>query len=200
MTLRLITPPASVSADAEFLARVRVHIAVDPGEQDALINGYVDAAVAQIDGGGGELGRALLTQTWALDLEAFPDEALALPVPPVQPDGDWTVDAVTYFDEAGIAQTLPPTAYVAPDGRGFLAAGADGFPVTASRPDAVTITVTSGSAAVADLPANIHAAILLMVGDLYANRETVKSGSTVVEVPMSTTVKALLARYRYWRA
>lgn len=201
MTLRLVTAPTPFSDDADFLARVKAHVAVDESvgeDQDDLIKAYIDAAVAQIDGGAGELGRTLLTQTWALDLPAFPTETLALPVPPVQLDGEWTVDSVTYFDTDGVQWTLPTTDYHAPDGRGYLIEDGDGFPETAERPDAVTVTVTSGSTLVNDLPKNVLAAIMLMVGDLYANRETV--GAQVQQVPMSTTVAALLARHRYWRA
>lgn len=201
MTLRLVTAPTPFSDDAAFLARVKAHVAVDESvgeDQDDLIKAYIDAAVAQIDGGAGELGRSLLTQTWALDLPKFPTETLALPVPPVQLDAEWTVDSVTYFDTDGVQWTLPTTDYHAPDGRGYLIEDGDGFPDTAERPDAVTITVTSGSTSVDDLPKNVLAAIMLMVGDLYANRETV--GPQVQQVPMSTTVAALLARHRYWRA
>lgn len=203
MTLRLVTAPAPFSDDADFLARVKAHVAVDESvgeDQDDLIKAYIDAAVAQIDGGAGELGRTLLTQTWALDLPAFPTETLALPVPPVQLDGEWTVDSVTYFDTDGVQWTLPTTDYHAPDGRGYLIEDGDGFPSTIERPDALTITVTSGSTLVNDLPKNVLAAIMLMVGDLYANRETVVTGTVTQNIPMSTTVAALLARHRYWRA
>ena len=40
-------------------------------------------------------------------------------------------------------------------------------------------------------------AILLMVGDLYRNRETTGQGASPLgSIPMSTTVEALLAPYR----
>lgn len=203
MTLRLITPPELVSADEAFLARVKEHVSVDESvgdEQDDLIMAYIDAAVAQIDGGAGELGRTLLEQTWALDLPSFPTSPLSLPVPPVEQGAGWVVDSVTYFDGENVQRTLGSADYLAPDGRGYFTDAGAGFPETYDRPDAVTITVTSGSAEVSDLPANVLAAIQLMVGDLYAHRETATASSTVLEVPMSMTVKALLARHRYWRA
>jgi uncharacterized phage protein (predicted DNA packaging) len=47
------------------------------------------------------------------------------------------------------------------------------------------------------VPADVAAAVLLMVGDLYANRETVAAGA-VQAIPMSTTVGALLSAFRRW--
>ena len=49
------------------------------------------------------------------------------------------------------------------------------------------------------VPAPIRHAILLMVGDLYANRESGGVGPGSFEVRMPTTVEALLAPYRIWR-
>lgn len=201
MTLRLITPPALISADADFFDQVRTHIKTDESAESsdgALVTTYIDAAVSQIDGGRGELGRALLTQTWALDLDRFPSDPIALHVPPVADGGTWQVASVTYFDTDNVSQTLPSTDYLAPAGRGYFQGTGAGWPSTAERPDAVSITVASGSAAVSDLPGNILTAILLMTGDLYMNRETVAAGTQ--EIPMSMTVRALLARHRYWRA
>ncbi|CAH0355305.1 head-tail connector protein [Sphingobium sp. CECT 9361] len=49
-----------------------------------------------------------------------------------------------------------------------------------------------------NVPAPIIAAILLMTGDLYANRETAIVGSASA-IPMSTTVENLLSPYQVWR-
>lgn len=45
------------------------------------------------------------------------------------------------------------------------------------------------------MPAPIRAAILLMVGDLYRNRDTTAVG-TISKIDMSTTVENLLAPFR----
>jgi hypothetical protein len=52
---------------------------------------------------------------------------------------------------------------------------------------------------VAAVPAPIKAAVLLMVGDLYENRETVAEGAPA-PVEMSMTVERLLSPYRVWSA
>jgi hypothetical protein len=46
------------------------------------------------------------------------------------------------------------------------------------------------------LPAAVSAAILLMGGHLYANREAVVTGTISTALPLS--VQFLLAPYRYW--
>ena len=47
------------------------------------------------------------------------------------------------------------------------------------------------------LQAPILAAVKLMVGDLWRNRDTVAIGQ-VSQIPMSTTVEALLSPFRVW--
>jgi hypothetical protein len=47
------------------------------------------------------------------------------------------------------------------------------------------------------VPAAIISAVLLMVGDLYANRETASEGLKS-EIQMSATVQNLLAPYRVY--
>ena len=57
----------------------------------------------------------------------------------------------------------------------------------------MSVTFKAGYASV---PAPLVSAILLMVGDLYANRETAVTGTVAFALPMSTTVQALIAPYR----
>ena len=54
------------------------------------------------------------------------------------------------------------------------------------------------SAGFTTVPSAIMAALLLMIGDLYSNRQTVETGvrAAAVSVPMSTTVETLLQPYR----
>jgi uncharacterized phiE125 gp8 family phage protein len=70
------------------------------------------------------------------------------------------------------------------------------WPATADRPDAVRVTMTAGYGGPADVPAPLRAAILLMTGDLYRFRESVAVGAAVAELPVSTSVGALIAPYR----
>lgn len=73
----LVTPPASPVVP---LAELRAHLRVDGTSEDALIQSLEAAAVAYLDGWKGILGRAILTQTWAVDL---PEGESILPMPDV---------------------------------------------------------------------------------------------------------------------
>lgn len=159
-----------------------------PFEDDDLIKAYIAAAVDHLDGWAGILGRALVTQTWRQDYAGF--GCLRLALGPVA-----SVASVTYFDAANETQTLPPETYVKlTDARGAylsLAPNAT-WPGTFGRPDAVSVTYVAGQPA-ADVPAPIKTAIMLLVGNWYANREA-STETAMTVLPMG--VQALLAPYR----
>ena len=60
------TVPCVSTADA------KAHLRVDDGEEDALIEAAVAAAVQHLDGYGGILGRALMQQDWRQTLPLWP--------------------------------------------------------------------------------------------------------------------------------
>ncbi len=174
------------------LVEAKAHLRVDHSEEDTLITSLVAAAEAYLDGWTGVLGRALVTQTWRQDFEAFED-ALRLPLWPVA-----SVSSVTYKDEAGTAQTVSASNYqLLADGLGAYVAIKPGlsWPSPGDHLAPVSVTYVAGQA-VADVPAAIKHAALLMIGDLYRNRETAAIGAQASEIPMSATVNALLAPYR----
>lgn len=179
------------------LAEAKAHLRVEHDEDDAMIAAMLAAAVARLDGWSGILGRCLIEQRWAQSFGRFAcADRLRLPFPNV------SAAEITYFPADGSAATdfSPSFWWLAETVMGsaiVLASGA-AWPATADRPDAVTVTMTVGfGAAVENIPAPIRSAILLMVGDLYRNRETTGQGSaTLGTIPMSTTVEALLAPYR----
>lgn len=182
--VRTVAPAAVIDVE-----EARRHLRVDHHDDDLLIASLVAAATAHLDGWAGILGRALGTQTWRVDLPDFCDR-MRLPLVPVA-----SVTSVKYSDTANVEQTVSSSIYrLTADAIGSFVERVSGqsWPAVYDRPDAVRITFVAGEATV---PAPIKAAILLMVGDLYANRETV-AAANVAAVPMSATVDALLAPYR----
>lgn len=192
----VIPPPPVVTLD-----EVKAHLKVDGADEDALIEGYVAAATGHIDGPDGWLGRSLGVQT----LEARRDNlccggAIRLPYPPViEPV------SISYLDAGGVEQ-MADLDDVEVMGADLVATGA-AWPWTggSSRREGVRIRYRAGYAPdesgdepKSTLPGAIRAAILLMVGDLYRNREGV-AAAAVSQVPMSTTVENLLAPYRIYR-
>lgn len=183
------------------LAEAKAHCRVFHSDDDGFITGLIMAAVAHLDGTDGWLGRALVTQSWEMVLDAFPrDYRIRLPLAPVQ-----SVDAVLYRAPDGSELTMA-------DSRWYLANGGEGiswlslepqagWPSTQTRDGAVRVQFTAGYPATTDSPPDlagnvpepIKAAILLMVGDMYENREERIVGATVAELP---TVQRLLAPYR----
>lgn len=188
MHVLVVTPPDPLVD----LATAKAHLRVDDDDQDTLIGAYIAAACAHIDGPGGWLGRAVGAQELEAQFDSFPltaRGALDLPFPPLL-----EVSAVTYDDADAAAQTLDPTVYLV-DPRGLLLAPEKSWPSSYSRRGAVRVTYTAGYA---EIPPSIVAAILLMVGDLFENRESAVTGTIAAAIPMSTTVERLLAPFRVW--
>lgn len=186
--------PVRTVAPAEApvsLATAKAQLRVDGSDEDTLIQGMLDAAIAYLDGYTGILGRCMVTQTWSLTLDTWPENGIIeLPFPDV---GTVTVE---YEDVDGATQELDASAYYkAPTHRGVNLMQMPGVVWPETEPQgvqSVTITFTAGYGAASAVPAPIKQAIILLTGDLYKNREaSLQSGE--VDNP---TVMRLLAPYR----
>lgn len=173
------------------LEQAKQHLRVDSEDDDALIGVFIDSAIGHIDGPDGWLGRAIGEQTLEARLDGFVSDPIRLPYPPVI-----DVTAVVYEDVGGADRTLDAETYEVRDDVIGTAWGKS-WPQTRAYRGAgrsVRITYRAGYETV---PAPIVVAVLLMVGDMYRNRETSGSG-TLSAVPMSTTVNALLQPFRMY--
>lgn len=187
MTVLVVTPPAPVLDRA----LAKQHLRVTTGDEDALIDAYIAAACGMIDGPDGWLERSIGEQVLELRTDRFCD-SLRLPCGPVR-----EIDAVEYVDADGALTALDSDVYVLRGDRLELAYD-EAWPSVRGDADGVRIRYVAGFEDGA-VPAPITAALLLMVGDLYENRETGVVGTVSAEVKMSTTVEALLRPYRIWR-
>lgn len=193
MRVVVITPPDPVVT----LAEAKAHLDVLHDDDDTLITALVAAATQHIDGANGWLGRAIGPQELEARGAFFEDCGIRPPFPPVI-----SVASVKYLDTNGAEQTLGPGQYEV-RGNEIVRAWGVSWPATRADEENVRIRYWAGYTAdpeedplVAAVPAPIAAAIKLMVGDLYFNRETTISGTIVQSVPMSVTVENLLAPYR----
>lgn len=184
----LVTPPAERPVSVE---EARLHLRVDSGEEDMLIQGLIDAAVSHLDGYSGILGRCLVTQTWELLADRW--DAFRLPFPNVQSV------AISYLDASGGTVVVPTSDYRIVARHAALNVS---FGSAWSAPSlyvnghpAITLTITAGYGDATDVPQAIKQAILLLVGHWYARREAV--GDLLHEMPMSAS--ALLAPFRVAR-
>lgn len=189
MRLTLTEAP---EAEPVLLAETKRHLRVDDPDDDALIENLITAARQHVEE---VCRRQLLTATWILSLPGFPagGGAIRLPRPPCQ-----KVESLKYVDSAGETQILTETTdyqVVADEWPAeVLSAYGKSWPAARAVPEAVLVEYDAGyGAAGADVPASIRAAILLLVGHLYENREAA-TGEALKIVPMA--VDSLLVPYR----
>ena len=180
---RTTTPTEPVTLD-----EAKLHLRVDGTDEDALIQGLISAARESCED---RIEGAIPVTGWKLTLDAFPD-AIRLPRAPIA-----SVESVKYLDADGVQQTLSALDYLVDtvSTPGYIVpAYGKAWPETREQINAVEVEYTAGSATT---PAALKAAILLMVGSLYAFREDDSVGQ-VSKIP--TGVDALLDPFRYWGA
>jgi uncharacterized phiE125 gp8 family phage protein len=202
MFLEVVTPPDPVV----ILADAKLHLRVDAADEDDLIKALVAASTEHLDGPDGILNRALGLQTLKLTLDGFPEHdrrrtwpfstglphGVPLPCQPIR-----AVTSIKYLDAAGAEQTVDAGVYeLTADGRVRLAHEQQ-WPEPRSCRDPVSITYTAGYAV---LPARLKQAILLMVGDLYANRSAQEISDSRVTAVLNVTVDRLLSPFIVRRA
>jgi len=164
-------PAAPAVPLGDLKAQVRLTLAEIA--EDDLIEQMGLAAEEAVEA---ELGAALLTQSWKLRLDAFPCWELRLPRPSVGKTGPSlsSVEQVAYVDPDGVTRVLDPATYDV-DSSSRPGAVRPGYglvwPTTRDVPNAVTVAYVVGRATADEVPAMVRAAIRLVVGDLYENRE-----------------------------
>ncbi len=185
--LRLVTAPlvTPVSVD-EVKAQTRIDFADD----DALIDGLIRAAVSHIDGQG-ELGRAMITQTWA-QYESQAPGWVRLRMGPFQ-----ALQSVEYWDKDGVLQSASVDDFETRLHNDFVILKPKEnreWPTADTRQDAIKITYTAGFGDGSnDVPQGIRHAILMLVAHWYENRAATTE-ARIASVPMG--VEALIANER----
>jgi uncharacterized phiE125 gp8 family phage protein len=200
MSLKLITAPAS---EPITLADAKLHLRVDIGvtADDTLITALI---VAARQGAEHITGRALMPQTWELALDSFDEQnsatsahayRITLPKPPFV-----SITSVKYLDTAGMLQTMAAADYLLDthdEPARIMPAYGTCWPATRDQANAVLIRYQAGYADAAAVPQQIKNWMLLRIGMLHANRESVVAGISIAEVPQ---VDRLLDAYRVWSA
>ncbi len=159
----------------------------DAGLQDGLIEAYLRAALAAVEG---RIGKALITRQFRWRIEDWRSlSEQALPLAPVV-----SVGSVTVFDASGAATVLGATSYaLVPDthrpklvARGLL------FP-DVPMDGRVEIVFDAGFGPVwADVPADLQQAVLRLATGFYENRHD-GAGQTAALPP---SVQTLIERWR----
>lgn len=196
MSLALVTPPLN---EPLRLEDVKQQVQQFTNVDDALLRSFILPAARDR----GELctRRAWLTQTWDWFLSSFPSNysCFEVPKPPLR-----QVVWVKYTDVAGTTHTLVDgTDYIveAPSGprcaRGVIALPySQVWPFARPQAKSVQIRFICGYGATADaVPPLLRQAALMDCATLYQYREALISGTSVSEIPGSTS-----AIYRSFRS
>ena len=180
-----IGEPISVDQAKEF-----VSIEADVSEFDLLLGSFIEAARGQVEA---VTGTRLVGQTIELLADEWRD-LLALPIGPAS-----DIVSISYDDVHGNGQTLDAAVYEltgAGLARGIRPKVGHGWPTGLRRSGGVIrVRLTVGYAT---LPPSIKAALLLMVSDQFAFRESGIVGAATSDVKSSMRVDMLLANYRIW--
>lgn len=168
------------------LAEAKLHLRVDHGDDDTLIDGYIGAACEAI----GEMaGRVLAVETWEMSVPTASGD-LVLPMVPVQ-----SVTGISYYDANGVdTSAVVADYYMFKDEDRAVLRPKPGhaWPSVQAREDALRVTFTVGYTTP---PKNLIAAVLLLVGHLYATRHA--AGDAIKEVPLGVETMVGLSR-RGW--
>jgi uncharacterized phiE125 gp8 family phage protein len=206
MRLELVAPPAVEPLTA---AEAKARLNIGSEVSDEVINAYITASRQTIDGAGGWLNRALITQSWRGHLDAFPcGNRVYIPLPPLQQL------AISYIGDAGDSVTLTEGVdykltqnaqrpYITPIGS---------WPSIAINSDAITLDFIAGYGDDgASVPEPIRTAIALGAGHIHhiASRnpaitmeaeegigQTRYGVTAEVFTVIDTTVQSLLSTYR----
>ncbi|MBZ2208476.1 head-tail connector protein [Massilia soli] len=159
MTDRLVTPPVNM---AVAIVDARTHARIDGTERDTEIELVVRSITEDAEH---ICGRAFISQTWRVTLDAFPD-AIQLPMSPAA-----SVLSVRYLDENGFDQALDPADYyldkVSEPGY-LIPASGRAWPATAAHANAVSVDVVCGFGADESfVPASIKGYILAKVAEHF---------------------------------
>lgn len=194
MALKLITPPVTYPVT---LVEAKAHLNVDVDDDDALIEVYRKAASEDAEN---FTGRAFYSQVWDYYLDTFPASPITEIRIPRSPLIE--IEGVFYGGAGNEAEWSEAnyTADVASELARLALPFGGSWPTVNAAANAVRVRFRAGyvddevSPVSGAVPYAIKAAILLTIGTLYANRETIVIGQTATLMPWAS--QQLLRPYR----
>ncbi len=162
---------------------------LDTAEQDEL-NAMIDTATAMVEA---FCNRPFTAATSTDMFDRFPSS----PATPLVSYKDiQSLTSISYVDSSYEPQTYTTHRVVNIGGvsRIFPALGQEWPSDNCELPYNIVVTAQSGDETA--VPAPVKSAILLLVGDLYENRENSVTGQGLVHVKMSLTAERLLTPYK----
>jgi uncharacterized phiE125 gp8 family phage protein len=183
-----LTPPAS---EPVTIDEVKEFLVIEAEEvlYDQQLARFITAARQQVEA---VTGTRLVPQIVRVAAREWHD-LKALPIGPVR-----TVTSIAYDDTAGVSQVLA-TANWELFGTGLQTGIRPvynaAWPAALRRQDAIRVTLEIGYD---DVPGPVKTAILIMIADLFAQRESFAVGTVAAKVPSTMQVDSLLTNFRIW--
>lgn len=207
--LQRITAPTS---EPLTLAETKTHLRVSINDDDALITSLIVAARMMAEE---YTGRAFITQSWRMWIDAFPHGGDAygegvyetstsllvkryviIPRPPLL-----AVTGVASYDDEGVGTVFAAEHYfvdtASDPGRLALRTGAS-WPLAGRVTNGISIDFDAGYGGSADVPASIKAGMLAHIGHLYENRGDGTPSHSVLKA-LPDLVAGLYAPFRIHR-
>jgi len=178
LKLTLVTEPSEYPVTLE---EVKAQCRIDGSNEDAYLTSLIKAAALYTER---RQWRALITQTWDLVMDEFPEgDTIIIPKPPLQ-----SLSSITYTDSDGNTSTFSSDSYIvdtdSEPGRVVLKSGESWPSDTLQEAAAVRVRFVAGYGDnPSDVPETTRIAILLLVAHWYENREPVALGTGVREIP-----------------
>jgi uncharacterized phiE125 gp8 family phage protein len=185
MSYKIVTGP---SVEPLTLTQAKLFLRVDNSDEDDLITAFIVAARQAAEE---YLNQKLITHSMECYLDSF-SPIMELDLGPVQ-----SITTVKYYDADGDLQTLSSSNYnvdtVSQPARVQIDESVS-IPTVDDKINAVIIAYESGYGDTSvKVPSAIISAVMLILGDLYENRQDTIIGSQVNELPKGS--KALLDLY-----
>lgn len=170
--------PTRISGPTESpisVAEAKENTRIDFSDEDELVQRKIDAAVSDLDGYDGALGRCICTQVWRVPFSKFRD-VMQIPMFNVS-------DVVLkYADVTGDEQTVSSASYYVVQGHTGTLIHFHNYsePETQEgHPQPVWAEVTSGYGGADDVPANVKEALFRLVDHWYDNRSDAGDSGTM---------------------
>lgn len=183
----LLTGPA---AEPVTLAEAKLFLRVEHDDEDDLIEALIAGSRIHVEA---QTHRALITQTWRLVRDTWPDNGRlgVLPVPLA------SLVAARTYDAAGTAHTFDTAVFTLDKASApaLLSFAPGALPVPGRTVAGIEVDVTVGyGTTAASVPEPLRQAIRLLTAHWYENRGLVAAGGGAAVLPAS--VAALIAPYR----
>jgi len=185
MSAYLLTPPV---AEPLSVADAKSFLRVEHSDDDAIIASLISAARNHVEA----LTRSgLITQTWRLVLDRWPDGGRIRPrIGPLR-----ALTAARVFNAAGEASAIDTEIFVIDKAAWAIASPSWSLPVPGRSVAGIELDLQVGfGAAGSDVPPVLLQAIRTLVAHWYENRGLIAIGQSVAMMPAS--VNAMISSYR----